>query len=465
MDIAIIQFPGSNCERETILAVKRAGMLPVEFLWNEPLEKLIACDGYIIVGGFSYEDRSRAGILAALDPILQVLKTQSELGKPILGICNGAQILVESGLVPGFKDYPVNIALTDNKRMAEGKLLGTGYYNAWIHMRRSDTHKTNAFTRHLTTAQQLKIPVAHAEGRFVIPPDLLDFMQNQGLAVFQYCNEQGEIIDEFPVNPNGSVNNIAAIGNLAGNVMAMMPHPERTTVGDPIFCSMRDYIASYQKPTLLPPPYSTAIKLSDTPTSRSLSAGSRDLGMERDVWIPRTNRGTSKTSNLMSEQPSPFQQVAYKTYVPAKSTYELIIELTITDNQALSVQQTLRTMGIPVSIKRQIHWEIACHSRSVLHQIQASGLLYNENKERVVEPQKESLVGSSFLVRAKEDLLGLQKMQQLKQHFQLEGITALCHGVLWRISADPAHLDEASQQVINSSILFNPSSHECFYYA
>ena len=101
MKIAIVQFPGSNCERETMLAVRRAGMIPVEFLWNESHVKLREMDGYIIVGGFSYEDRSRAGIIAALDPVMQEIKAQSERGKPVLGICNGFQILCESGLLPG----------------------------------------------------------------------------------------------------------------------------------------------------------------------------------------------------------------------------------------------------------------------------------------------------------------------------------------------------------------------------
>src|SRR5690349_16350553 len=97
--IGLIQFPGSNCERETGLAVKRAGMLPVDFLWNEPVEKLRSFHGYIIVGGFSYEDRGGgAGSIAALDPVIGELKIQSAQGKPILGICNGAQILVESGM-------------------------------------------------------------------------------------------------------------------------------------------------------------------------------------------------------------------------------------------------------------------------------------------------------------------------------------------------------------------------------
>src|SRR5210317_162016 len=96
--IAVIQFPGSNTERETVLAVERAGMEPVEFLWNDDYQKLANCNGYIIVGGFSYEDRARAGIIASLDPVIDVIRLQSENGKPVLGICNGAQILVESGM-------------------------------------------------------------------------------------------------------------------------------------------------------------------------------------------------------------------------------------------------------------------------------------------------------------------------------------------------------------------------------
>src|SRR3990167_2705379 len=228
MKIAIVQFPGSNCERETELAVKRAGMEPVAFLWNESRARIAAMDVYVLVGGFSYEDRSRAGIIAALDPVMRELKQQSELGKPVLGICNGAQVLVETGLVPGLEHNRVGMVLAENKRMAHGKILGTGFYNAWVHMRVSDTYQRNAFTRHLTPRDLLHIPVAHGEGRFVMSAALLDEIKTQGLNVFQYCDAAGRVIDTFPVNPNGSMDNIAAISNKAGNVMAMMPHPERT---------------------------------------------------------------------------------------------------------------------------------------------------------------------------------------------------------------------------------------------
>lgn len=416
--IAIMQFPGSNCERETMLAVKRAGMEPIEFLWNEPKEKLAKFDGFIIVGGFSYEDRSRAGAIAALDPIMQVIKEQSTLGKPILGICNGAQILVESGLVPGLENNKLALALTDNKRVQKNSsyskdkneleymVLGTGYYNAWVNMRLSENYQYNAFTRCLTPANILSIPVAHGEGRFVIPPALLTEMQENGLNVFQYCDKKGNIIDEFPINPNGSVNNIAAISNKAGNVMAMMPHPERTVNCDAIFQSMREYIAEGYRQKVAPLHY-----------------------------YPR----------------------AYdiKNY-PASGT-EWIVDLIITDNQAMSVQNALNHLGIPAKVKRQVHWEIVCDSPDILEKIKASGVLFNDRKEKLVTTKPTQ---KTFLVRAKEDMIGQQKLQMLKDHFSIEGVKVIRHSMLWQIDAPENFMNP----IINSHILFNPYAHDCYYY-
>ena len=147
--IGVIQFPGSNTERETELAIKRSRMDPIEILWNADPEKVESCDGYIITGGFSFEDRSRAGVIASLDPIMDLLKKEAKKGKPIFGICNGAQILVESGLVPGTGKDQTSIALTDNKRIKDGHVVGTGYYNTWAHLLVSVPSESTAFTRHL----------------------------------------------------------------------------------------------------------------------------------------------------------------------------------------------------------------------------------------------------------------------------------------------------------------------------
>ena len=412
MRIAVVQFPGSNCERESILAIQRAGMEPVEFLWNEPHAKLAECAGYIIVGGFSYEDRSRAGAIAALDPIMQVLKEQSKLGKPVLGICNGAQILVETGLVPGVENDKLSMALTDNKRIQAGKVLGTGFYNAWVNMRLSDEYQLNAFTRKLSARDILHIPVAHGEGRFVIGPGLLHEMRTQGLHVFQYCDAQGNITDEFPINPNGSIDNIAAVSNKAGNVMAMMPHPERTPNGDPIFQSMREYIEEGYVQQVAPLHY-----------------------------YPRQNDIT------------PYQSASH--------SYELIIELMITDNHAMSVENALNQNGIPAEISRYIHWEIECDSPDVFEQIKNSGVLFNDRKEAIVkQSQLKQSAGKLFLVRAKEDMVGQQKMQMLADHFNVKGVRAIRHSLLWKTTAQ----DNVINDVIHSHILFNPTAHDCYDY-
>lgn len=415
MRIGIVQFPGSNCERETMLAVQRAGMEPVEFLWNESHEKLRSFDGYIIIGGFSYEDRSRAGIIAALDPVMQELRTQSELGKPILGICNGAQILVETGLVPGLENNKTAISLTENKRVAHGKILGTGYYNAWIHMRLSDNFQRNAFTRKLSTKDIFHVPVAHGEGRFVMSDALLKEIKNHGLHVFQYCDASGEVIDRFPINPNGSTDNIAAISNKAGNVMAMMPHPERTTNGDAIFLSMRDYIKASHFVPVAPLDY-----------------------------YPR--------------------QVAIKPYQKPTDTETMSVRLVITDNQALTVQNTLHQLGIPVTVTRYIHWEVKTDSKQTWQQIKTSGVLYNDRKEVEVDFAKPKNA-VAYLVRAKEDMHGQQKLQTLHDHFNVKGINDIKHGVVWVFESDTAELSALAQQILKSNIIANTSAHDCYDYA
>lgn len=410
MRIAIIQFPGSNCERETMLAVIRAGMLPEEFLWNEPPEKLIDYAGFIIVGGFSYEDRGRAGVIAALDPLMQTIKQQSELGKPVLGICNGAQILVETGLVPGLEHNRVGMALTDNKRIQQGKILGTGYYNAWVNMRLSDHYQLNAFTRTLSPKNILHVPVAHGEGRFIIPPALLSEMQNNGQCLFQYCDVNGKIIDEFPVNPNGSIQNIAAVSNKAGNVMAMMPHPERTINGDAIFASMRDYI----------------------------------------------EQGYNQRVAPMHYQPQPLTSTRYATL-----NHECLVDLMITDNQALSIENALRHQGMVTKVKRYTHWEIACNSLEELEKIKSSGVLFNDRKEKLVHVDDVKKANNvAILVRAKDDMLGLQKFQMLKNHYDSPSLTTVHHSTVWCISGE----SDLSEHIINSTILLNPYAHDYYNY-
>jgi phosphoribosylformylglycinamidine synthase I len=409
--IAIIQFPGSNCERETRLAVLRAGMEPHDFLWNEPSHLLATFEGFIIVGGFSYEDRGRAGIIAAFDPLLQYLKLENAKGKPILGICNGAQILVEAGFVPGLAENALGLALTDNKQIQNNKIVGTGYYNAWVHMKLGAHYQRNAFTKYLTTQSILRVPIAHGEGRFVIPPALLMEMQANGQTLFQYCDVEGRVDSEFPINPNGSVFNLAAISNKAGNVLAMMPHPERTPIGDPIFLAMRDTILENKITEVKPMHYTV-----------------------REVL------------------PAP--------YILPKGHHELFIELNITDNAELTVNQVLKRVGVQTKLKRFIHWEINCDSELILQQLKSTELLYNPRKETLVpKPQ-----GPLLLVRAKEDQKGQETLQILKQHFAINGVKIISQSIAWELGEESQTLNADILHILKSNLLCNPFAYDCFYY-
>lgn len=414
MNIAIIQFPGSNTERETFMACRRVGLNPVEFLWNEPTKKLSDFDGYVIVGGFAYEDRSRAGVIAALDPIMNQIKTEAEKGKPVLGICNGAQILVESGLVPGLENYRVGIALTDNKRMRNGHVIGVGYYNTWANLKMSVPSDRCAFTRHMNTGDFINIPLAHGEGRFIVPDKLLEKMINNEQTVFRYCDDRGNVVDEFPTNPNGSMYSLAAVCNPQGNVMAIMPHPERTENGDVIFSSMKDFIEN----------------------------------------------GNPVTDHTLS-----FDRPHYEveSYAPNPDASEWVIDMIITDNEAVSVQNALNRLGYDVTIKRQTHWEISVDGDhlSILKKIDKTGELYNSNKEYISEIKRaENIV--SFLVRQKENIHGRAKFESLTERFDITELAGIKRGVLWNVNVHSGNFDVVIKDVLNTHILFNPLSHECY---
>ena len=413
-NIAIIQFPGSNTERETLMACRRVGLNPVEFLWNEPAENLSNFDGYVIVGGFAYEDRSRAGVIAALDPIMKHIKVEADLDKPVLGICNGAQILVESGLVPGLENHRVGIALTDNKRVKASHVVGVGYYNTWANLQLHTPPDRCAFTRHLQTGDWINVPLAHGEGRFIIPDALLEKMIANKQTVFQYCDDNGNVVDEFPTNPNGSMYNLAAVCNPAGNVMAMMPHPERTEKGDAIFSSMKEFIEN----------------------------------------------GNPVTDHTLSFD-RPHYEVA--NYEANGNATEWVIDMIITDNEASSVKNALDHLGYDISISRQTHWEIETRGdgESILQKIDKTGELYNSNKEFISETTAKDNT-ASFLVRQKEDMIGRAKFESLTERFEIDGIAELNRGVIWNVTVNGGNFKTVLNEILDTHILFNPLSHECY---
>jgi len=412
--IAVIQFPGSNTELETIAAIERNGMTPISHLWNEPASNLELCDGYIIVGGFSYEDRSRSGIIASLDPVMNTLKKQALVGKPVLGVCNGAQILVESGMVPGNKGFDTIVGLSENKRVKSGQVVGTGYYNTWCYLK-SNKESVSAFIDKSDDGLLLQIPIAHAEGRFVMDKKLQEVVESTNLAVYHYCNQDGEIINDFPVNPNGSIDNIAALGNVAGNVMAIMPHPERTYKGDPVFKSLNNFLNS------------------------------------DDVFSYKALRYKSKKITI-----SPFKK--------PKKTTELLISMIIADNEAISVEKCIERLGqTNAGIKKYLHLEIEHDGVLDIENIYETDVLFNPSKE-FITTNIDKGSGFRFLVREKENIGGRKMKETLHKRFGFNNITNILKGTVWEINSKEKQIKKDIDLILNSHILCNPISQECHEY-
>jgi phosphoribosylformylglycinamidine synthase I len=216
--IGIIQFPGSNCEQETINAIDYYGMTPHLIRWTLPPEDFHDYDAYIIPGGFSFQDRVRAGVIAAKLPIMGEVVKAAKRGKPILGICNGCQILAESGLVPNTsEDHHIEMALAPNEKEQHSH----GFICDWLFVT-PEQPQQNIFTALFDSTDVIPIPINHGEGRFVFQSTTAPL-----LAQFKYCTPSGDHDEKYPTNPNGTAHNIAGIGNKKGNVFAMMPHPER----------------------------------------------------------------------------------------------------------------------------------------------------------------------------------------------------------------------------------------------
>lgn len=223
MRAAVVTFPGSNCDYDLYKAMQQVGA-EVEFRWhrNRGLEGI---DVVLLSGGFSYGDYLRAGAIARFSPIMEDVVAFAEAGGPVVGICNGFQILCEAGLLPG--------ALIRNES------LRFQSESVRIRVERTDT----LFTRDYDPGQVLLIPMAHAEGNYRADADTLARLEDENRILFRYVDARGEASDAG--NPNGSAHNIAGIVNEGGNVMAMMPHPERameavlgSTDGVPLFTSL-----------------------------------------------------------------------------------------------------------------------------------------------------------------------------------------------------------------------------------
>ncbi|MGQ9630251.1 MAG: phosphoribosylformylglycinamidine synthase subunit PurQ [bacterium] len=208
MKFGVVVFPGSNCDRDTFHVLKNVMGQDVEYVWHND-RRLDEYDCIVLPGGFSYGDYLRAGAIARFAPIMEEVGDFAEGGGLVLGICNGFQILLEGGMLPG--------AMRKNKTLK--------FICKPVHIRTENVH--TPFTNRLRPKQVLRVPIAHAEGNYYADPETLKRLNERGQIVFRYCDPEGDVSEES--NPNGSLENIAGICNERGNVLGLMPHPERAS--------------------------------------------------------------------------------------------------------------------------------------------------------------------------------------------------------------------------------------------
>ncbi|MBI2188882.1 MAG: phosphoribosylformylglycinamidine synthase subunit PurQ [Acidobacteria bacterium] len=206
MKFAVVVFPGSNCDHDAYHAVKHVLGQDAAFVWHKETS-LAGADVVILPGGFAHGDYLRTGAIARFSPIMQEVRRFADAGGPVLGICNGFQVLLEAGLLPG--------------AMLRNRSVKFQCEHVFIRVEQTDTPFTSACRQ----GQVLRIPIAHGEGNYYAEPDVVERLERNRQVIFRYTTAAGEVTPE--ANPNGSVHNIAGLCNEARNVVGLMPHPER----------------------------------------------------------------------------------------------------------------------------------------------------------------------------------------------------------------------------------------------
>lgn len=228
---AVVVFPGTNCDMDCYYVVKDVLGEEAEYVWHME-EDLSPYHCIILPGGFSYGDYLRTGAIAKLSPVMDAVRREAEIGKLVIGICNGFQVLVEAGLLPG--------ALLKNTKLR--------FLCKFVHLRLENNQ--TPFTHLYKKGEVLRMPIAHYEGRYFAPPHVLQSLEEKGQILLRYCDPEGNLEESF--NPNGSLNFIAGLVNEEGNVFGLMPHPERCSEtilssedGLRIFKSMAEWAKSH----------------------------------------------------------------------------------------------------------------------------------------------------------------------------------------------------------------------------
>jgi len=384
--VAVVSFPGNNCEFESLRAIAQSGMTPLYFRWNDDRAKLADVDGYFLVGGFSYEDRGRAGMVAGRDTLMDFIGQEAEAGKVVIGNCNGAQVLVESGLIP--LDRELKMSLARNVITTKEGHEATGFLSEWVWITPTCKNERCATS---DWRGAMHLPIAHGEGRFITTdPEVIKELKKNDQVAFSYCDADGAISEGIPITPNGAQFGAAGICNPAGNVVALMPHPERTQNGKPYFDSLKKW-------------------------------------MERNGKLKQTSgKNVSDTTvNLESLKPEGM---------------EIFIETIIVNNEERTVEQTARKYAPSLSLKQ---WKYFRVQQSLQGKILNDLAIFNPNKERAYIRRDGKVYRWNNAARKEEALESAQATKILSsslllrrdlpdtaaEHFGKGALTGICYGV------------------------------------
>ncbi|MBI5421509.1 phosphoribosylformylglycinamidine synthase subunit PurQ [Candidatus Peregrinibacteria bacterium] len=423
---AVLFFPGSKPESETVRAFSRSGMEAEQFPWNDPLlleeGRLEDFDGYCLVGKWNGERGDRLGAIAARDPVMETIKKEASKGKVVLGIGRGAEILAESGLIPGYDSLELACAVVWTGMPQEGRGAEAGIRDRGIHLKSIAPKNRSAFN---SVAGLLELPFGHGEGQFVFGnPATLKALRGNGQILFQYCDERGKAKASAPLLPGGSNEAIAALCNPAGNVMAIISHPGRDPLGggDAIFASIREWIGGKVK------------------------VAHNRLGK---LQIPEDIR--------------PFEPADLEFLVRPKKP----------DPLERSMEAVLGKAGFKVALTRYDYWSVklflGMDPKGMALQILRSGVIadvgsqwvttrigkevYSYSPEKGLQPIEMS-PERWLVVRERFDSVGEWKAEEVRKQVRKE-VESVGYGVLWDVEkAD----EKALYGIIRTKILYNPNS-------
>lgn len=423
---AVLAFPGSRPESETVRAFSRNVMEAEEFSWDDPLlldgGRLEDFDGYCLVGKWNGESGDRSSAIAARDPVMEKVKREASKGKVVMGIGRGAEILVESGLIPGYDNLELACAVVWTGLPQEGKGAEAGLRDRGVHLKNIAPKNRSAFN---AVAGLLELPFGHGEGQFVFGnPATLKALRGNGQILFQYCDGNGKGKPSVPLLPGGSTEAIAALCNPAGNVMAIISHPGRDPLGggDAIFTSIREWIEGGYK------------------------AGHKSLGK---LQTPEDIR--------------PFE--------PAD--VEFLVRRKRADALERAVEGALREGGFGIGLTRYDYWKVnlflGMDPGGVAIQILQSGVIADLGKCWVTVRIGKAVFSYSgekglhpieanserwLVVRDRFDAVGERKAEEIRKQVRKE-IESVGYGVLWDVEkAD----EKALYGIIRTKILYNPNS-------